>query len=324
MSEVLLYAGRAVLPLLLLMGLGCFLRHCAPWDDGFYRQLNSFCFHVLLPVQLALNVYAIEDLSALNWRLLGFILVAILVTAALGMAAAPLFSRERAQRAVIAQASFRSNQVIMGIPLASALGGQEALLFASLATSVCVPVFNVLSVLVLTVYSERKPSWQEELRQICLNPLVLGALVGLAAVGLRALLPITLEEALPSAYQVCGDLSRAASTLVLVILGARLRFDAVKGLWRQITATVALRLVVMPLLVLTVVLALRQPLGLTVHEMPSLVAIFCSPVAVTSAVMVQEVGGDEQLAQQVVAWSSALSLLTIFCFAAVLRSMGLL
>ena len=73
MLEILLYAGRAIMPLLLTMALGCWLRHSAHWSDDFYRQLNSFCFHVLLPVQLFLNVYAIEDLSVLNWRLLGFI-----------------------------------------------------------------------------------------------------------------------------------------------------------------------------------------------------------------------------------------------------------
>ncbi len=58
--------------------------------------------------------------------------------------------------------------------------------------------------------------------------------------------------------------------------------------------------------------------------MPSLVAIFCSPVAVTSAVMVQEIGGDEQLAGQIVAWSSGASMLTIFVFTVVLRTHGLL
>lgn len=75
MLEILLYAGRAIMPLLLTMALGCWLRCSAHWSDDFYRQLNSFCFHVLLPVQLFLNVYAIEDLSVLNWRLLGFIVL---------------------------------------------------------------------------------------------------------------------------------------------------------------------------------------------------------------------------------------------------------
>lgn len=294
MLGIFLYAGRAIMPLLLMMALGCGLRRVGRWSDDFYRQLNGFCFHVLLPVQLFLNVYAIEDLSVLNWRLLGFIVVCILGAAGLGVAAAPLFARDRGQRAVIAQATFRANQVIMGIPLASALGGQEALIFASLVTSVCVPVFNVLAVVVLTAYSSEKHlSWRDEVRRIFQNPLILGALAGFAAVLLRQLAPsvFDLPQTLPSVYKVCGDLSRAASPLVLVILGARLRFDAVQGLWKKITAAVA---------------------------------IFCSPVAVTSAVMVQEMGGDEQLAQQVVAWSSALSMVTIFCFAAGLRAMGVM
>ena len=243
------------------------------------------------------------------------------------MAAAPLFARDRGQRAVIAQATFRANQVIMGIPLASALGGQEALIFASLVTSVCVPVFNVLAVVVLTAYSSEKHlSWRDELRRIFQNPLILGALAGFAAVLLRQMTPsvFDLPQTLPSVYKVCGDLSRAASPLVLVILGARLRFDAVQGLWKKITAAVAMRLLVVPGIVLTLALLLRDPLGITAEEMPTVVAIFCSPVAVTSAVMVQEIGGDEQLAQQVVAWSSALSMVTIFCFASALRAMGVM
>lgn len=330
MLEILLYAGRAIMPLLLTMALGCWLRRSAHWSDDFYRQLNSFCFHVLLPVQLFLNVYAIEDLSVLNWRLLGFIVLCIVGAAGLGVAVAPLFARERAQRVVIAQATFRA---IMGIPLASALGGQDALIFASLVTSVCVPVFNMLAVLMLTAYSTdgKSISWREEVRQIFRNPLILGALAGLVTVLVRQLLPqvdgqpvFSLRSSLPSIYKACSDLSKVASPLVLLILGARLRFDAVQGLWKKILAAVSMRLVVVPLIVLTLVLLLREPLGLTTVEMPTIVAIFCSPVAVTSAVMVQEIGGDEQLAQQVVAWSSVLSMGTIFCFAAALRAMGVM
>ena len=204
MLDIFLYAGRAIMPLLLMMALGCGLRRVGRWSDDFYRQLNGFCFHVLLPVQLFLNVYAIEDLSVLNWRLLGFIVACIVGAAGLGVAAAPLFARDRGQRAVIAQATFRANQVIMGIPLASALGGEEALIFASLVTSVCVPVFNVLAVLVLTAYSEEKNlSWRDEVRRIFQNPLILGALAGFAAVLLRQLAPsvFDLPQTLPSVYK---------------------------------------------------------------------------------------------------------------------------
>ena len=91
MLDIFLYAGRAIMPLLLMMALGCGLRRAGRWSDDFYRQLNGFCFHVLLPVQLFLNVYAIEDLSVLNWRLLGFIILITLLSGIASMAAQTIF-----------------------------------------------------------------------------------------------------------------------------------------------------------------------------------------------------------------------------------------
>ena len=134
----------------------------------------------------------------------------------------------------------------------------------------------------------------------------------------------TLQSSLPSLFSVLQQFSKVATPIMLVVLGTQIRFDAVRGLLKNLTVAVCMRLIVCPCIILWLAVALRGPLGLTTEEMPSLVAIFCSPVAVTSAVMVQEIGGDEQLAGQIVAWSSVLSMLTIFVFTVVLRTHGLL
>ena len=52
--------------------------------------------------------------------------------------------------------------------------------------------------------------------------------------------------------------------------------------------------------------------------------VSASPVAVSSAVMVQELGGDDQLAGQLVVWTSVLSLFSIFAIVYLLRAAGLL
>ena len=321
--------------LLLMILLGYLLRLGNFWDNSFFRQLNRFCFRVFLPVQLFLNVYSVGSLSELNWVLLVYIIGGILFSMALGILVAHLTAKRRAQRAVIAQATFRSNQVILGVPLASALGGASAMAFASLVTSVCVPVFNVLAVLVLTMYASGSPGaagWKTRLMNIAKNPLILGACTGLVVVAIRGLLPtgadgtpvFTLQSSLPSLFSVLQQFSKVATPIMLVVLGTQIRFDAVRGLLKNLTVAVCMRLIVCPCIILGLAVALRGPLGLTTEEMPSLVAIFCSPVAVTSAVMVQEIGGDEQLAGQIVAWSSVLSMLTIFVFTVVLRTHGLL
>ena len=65
-------------------------------------------------------------------------------------------------------------------------------------------------------------------------------------------------------------------------------------------------------------------LQITPVEVPALVAVFGSPIAVSSAVMVGEIGGDDQLAAQLVVWTSAFSLFTIFITVFLLRSFAYL
>jgi predicted permease len=61
-----------------------------------------------------------------------------------------------------------------------------------------------------------------------------------------------------------------------------------------------------------------------VQEYPALIAMFGSPVAVSSAVMAGSMGSDEQLATQLVVWTSIFSIFTIFAEVCILMMMGLL
>ena len=316
----------ATAPLLLYLAAGYLARRLKQIDSQDVSRFNSVVFNFFLTVNQFKSIYFSDLSTAVRPGLILFSALGVLTSCGIGLAlSSKLLPRE--QRGVMTQGIFRSNFVLIGLYIAETLVPDGSVGSVAVLGAIVIPLFNVLAVVVLTAYSEEKNlSWRDEVRRIFQNPLILGALAGFAAVLLRQLAPsvFDLPQTLPSVYKVCGDLSRAASPLVLVILGARLRFDAVQGLWKKITAAVAMRLVVVPGIVLTLAVLLRDPLGITAEEMPTVVAIFCSPVAVTSAVMVQEMGGDEQLAQQVVAWSSALSMVTIFCFAAGLRAMGVM
>lgn len=326
MKETFLYAFRAIAPILLLILLGYVMKQIASWDGDFYRQLNRLCFRLFLPVQLFCSVYTIENLSELNWRLVGFQFSGILACALVGLLAASLLVPDRRQKGVMVQASFRSNQAILGLPLAQGLGGEAAMAYASLATSVCVPLFNFLAVLTLTYYGdgEKRPPLKALLKRVFSNPLIIGALLGLLLAGLRQAAPAMDLRRLPSLYQALQNLSKVASPVMLFVLGTCLDFKAVRRLLPQLSLGVGLRLIVAPVLVLGTGILLREPLGLTAVEMPTMITVCASPVAVSSAVMVQELGGDEQLANQLVVWSSVLSMASVFCIVYVLRMWGLL
>ena len=332
--ETFFYTLHAILPILLTILLGYCVRRVGTWSDEFYRQLNSLCFRLFLPIQLFCNVYAIEDLSSMNWKMIGYLFGSVFFCLLVGLAAARLLVPDRRQQGVIVQVSFRSNQAILGLPLANALGGAAAMGFASMATSVCVPLFNVLAVIVLTVFGgdgSHKPTVRTLARRVLTNPLILGALSGLAVVIIRQFLPVvdgepifTIQNQLPSLFQTLTNLSQVASPVMLFVLGTRLNFSAVRDLLPRLVLGTALRLVICPVAVIAIAVALRQPLGLTSLEMPTLVAISSTPVAVSSAVMAQEMGCDDQLANQLVVWTSVLSMVSLFCIIYVMRTLALL
>ena len=60
------------------------------------------------------------------------------------------------------------------------------------------------------------------------------------------------------------------------------------------------------------------------NEYPVLVGLFGSPVAVSSAIMAREMHNDDQLATQLLVWSSVVSIVTIFAAVCLMMGMGLL
>ena len=334
MKETFFYAFRAIFPILLTIALGVLVRRTGKWDEKFFKALNQLSFHLFLPANLFCNIYGIGDLSLMNWPLMIYLVSGVFFCVFLGFLVAHFFIPRRDQKGVLVQASFRSNQAILGLPIAQALGGDAAMAFASLGISICVPIYNVLAVVILTWYSgepDKKIEPKALLRKIFTNPLILACLLALAMViGRQLLAGVTgeqiffIRDRLPSVYQVLNNMAKIASPLMLFTLGTGLNFKATGSLLPQLALGVSLRLFVSPAIIIGGALLLKNILGMTALELPTLIAVTASPVAVSSAVMVQQMGGDDQLAGQLVVWSSVLSMLSNFLIIYALRSIGAL
>ena len=330
MGETFSYALRAILPILLMITVGYVVRRVGFLDQQFYKNLNKLCFRFFLPMNLFCNIYGIDDLSQTNWLLAGVLVAGVFASFLLGVVVSCLFVPDQKQKGVIVQASFRSNQAVLGLPLANALGGQAAMEFASVALAICVPLFNFLAVLVLTLYSgdsSKDVNGKQFFIKVMKNPLIIGAVLALLVLGLRrtGVVPaFYLRDQMPAVYQVLNDFGKVASPVMLFVLGTGLDFKATGNLMPQISMGVLIRLVASPLLIIGTSLLLWEPLGMSTVEMPAFVGLCATPVAVSSAVMVQEIGGDDQLASQLVVWSSVLSMATIFVITFILRACGAL
>jgi predicted permease len=253
----------------------------------------------------------------------------------LGIAAAATKAPER--RGVILQCAFRSNIAIIGLSLASALGGEEAVAVTAIISTFMIPVNNILAVLSLSVYTENGGSNGARIKGMLLNivknPLIIGVTVGLAALGIRELqnavfggVVFAFNQQTKFLYTAVNNLKAITTPFSLLVLGAQFEFSAVKGLMKEIVTGTACRVLLAPLMGIGLAIVLSEIgiLSCGVNEYPALIALFGSPVAVSSAVMAASMGADEQLATQLVVWTSIFSIFTIFAQVCILMSMGLL
>lgn len=332
-----MFAFNAVMPILLLVLLGLLLKKLNFASDEFFKKANSLVFNVFLPILLFTNVYEINSLGDVNWRAAIYCVFAIFLFLLLGVVACALFVKKNEQKGVILQCSFRSNHAIVGIPLAQSLGGAEALAFASVLSAMAIPLFNTLAVFCLSRYAggEKKAPLSKTLKAAVKNPLIIGVAVGGMVLAVRSVIPLdasgvpvfTIKNNLPFLWSAISSAAKIASPLALVILGARFDFSAVKELARPISLGVFLRNFGAPFVGIGLALILSRAFGVmkvTAAELPGYISVFGSPVAVSSAVMVGEIGGDDQLATQLVVWTSILSLFTVFVTVFILKSFALL
>ncbi len=335
--DILYTAVNALLPVILMILLGYVLKLSGFLSKEFLKVGNKLVFNVCLPCMLFINVYDIDSFSSIRWDIIIYSLLMLVVIFVLALFTSIAVTPIPQRRGVIWQCAFRSNMGIIGLSLASALGGTEAVAVAAIVSSFTVPMFNVLAVVALSVFVEGnggKLNFKSILLNIAKNPLIIAVVIGLGILGIREAQRAILGEVVFSLkvqtkflYTTVNNLKTIASPFALIVLGGQFEFSAVKGLLKEIAAGTLWRIVLAPLLGIGGAILLSKYTSLLacgVNEYPALIALFGSPVAVSSAVMAGNMGSDEQLATQLLVWTSLFSIVTIFVQVVLLMSMGLL
>lgn len=306
-------AFTTVCPLLLLMSLGMVLRKAGLLSVSVLSGLNNLCFKIFLPAVLFQSVYASSFSSSMRADLLLFALAAVMAAFIVLMLLVPRFEKRRDRCGVLIQGGFRSNIVLFGLPISNTLFGPEYSGPVAVLIAFAVPLFNVLSVIALERYRGRAVQWKTMAWGIVKNPLIIAGVVGIGFALLGVKLPFVVESAVLSVSQV-------ATPLALIALGGSFIFSRVKMNARPLFWALACKLVIVP----GVFLALAVMLGYRGVELGALLALFASPAAVSSFPMAEQLGGDAELAAQIVAVGSAACILTIFIAIALLGEFGFL
>ena len=309
--ENLMISANAVLPMCLVMALGYGTRRLGWIRREEISAINKIAFRIFLPCLLYYNVYCSDLSGSFDPLLMAYAVGGVLLTFGLSLGYTLLTEKLPERRGVMIQGMFRSNYVIMGIPVATALLGADQLGTVSILIAVVVPLFNMLSVIVLEVFRGQKPKPLHILGQIAKNPLVIGSVLGILTLAAGIRLPHILE-------QTIQNISAIASPLQLFLLGAFFQFSGLKTYRRELVTVSAAKLIVAPGLFL----GLGALLGFRGVAFVSLIGVFASPTAVNSFTMAQQMGGDAELAGDIVVTTSAVSILTMFLWIFLFKSLG--
>ena len=319
-----LFALNAVSPIVLMVLFGYVLKRIGLLPKTVATQLNKIVFRALLPIMLGLNIYKIQLGMQINFSFILFGIGFLLALFFLLLWPICRLVPKNSQRGVVLQAIFRSNYALIGIPLATALYGEEGAILSTIMSAFMIPVFNVLAVFCLSLFSDQKANYKKILLGILKNPLILGVASGGLLLLIRLLfvrLGVSFRLAdLTPIYKVLSDLSSVATPLALLCLGANFEFSAIPALKKQITIGVLLRCVIVPILGIGSALLLGCFEG---GHFSVFIALFTTPLAVSTVPMAQEMNGDHELAGQILVFTTILSTFSIFLATFVLRLLGI-
>lgn len=335
--HILETAVNAVVPVVLVVLLGYCLKRSGFLTKEFLKVGSKVSFHVAMPIMLFVNVYNIESFDMIQWDVVVYTTAVLLLIFVLGMCTAVWVTNDRKRKGAILQSTFRSNNAIVGLSLASVLGGQEAVAVAAVVSAFSLPVMNILAVIALTVYVNEDGSKKIDiwgiLKKIAHNPLIIAIVLGMICLLIRGLqitycgeVVFALNRQFKFLYNALSNIKSMASPFALFVLGGQFDFSSSRGMLKEIVTGTLWRVVLAPAIAVggAAALTFGGVLNFGVNEFPALIGVFGTPVAVSSAIMAGEMGNDEQLATQLVVWTSVCSIATMFITVCVLMAAGLL
>ena len=294
-------AFNAVMPVVLLVVFGYFLKQQGYFSKTTIAQLNKLCFDLLLPIVTFNNIRKTNLNEVFDLRFVLYAAGSILVAIFLLIIIVPLFEKDKKKQGVMIQGTFRSNFVMLGIPLSSYIAGENSAILASMLIMVVVPIFNAAAVVIFSIYGGCAVNKKKLIRDVLKNHMVIASLLGIMMSLLYPPIPHFFNKSLT-------DIGKVGSVFPIIVLGAMLDFSKVSTNFKNLMITVAGKLIGMPLIFITPAIYL----GFRANEIVALIALYGSPTAVISAVMAEQLGCDHELAAQVVIFSTVLSCITIF------------
>ena len=281
----------AIAATLAVVALGYWLKQRDFLPEAAWQALSPLCYWVLFP-GLLFNLMSQVDLGTVS-------LVPFLATIAGGSVVIVIFAL-LAGRAIamsgpslssLVQGSLRHNG-FLALSILQGTFGVAALQLGAIAIAFLVSLSNIVSVIAVLMLGRatgQRDMKRAILAEIARNPLLGATLIGVVVNVLTIPVPTFIS-------QLAALLGAGALPLLLLSIGASLKFSAIGGNVAPLGLALLAKFLVFPLALVTIGLAL----GLSQIELAVLAAVGAAPTATSTYTLATELGGDARLMAEIV------------------------
>ena len=312
--ENLIFSLNATIPIFLMMLLGMLFRKLGWMDEVFAAKMNKFVFLVPLPV-LLFEQLATVDFSEV-WDI-KFILFCFVVTA-ISITISTLISmlwKDRSIKGEFIQATYRSSAALLGIAFIQNIYGTAGM--APLMIIGSVPLYNVMAVVVLSLFKPGNNSFdkalvKKTLKGIVTNPIIIGIVAGFVWSALNLPMPLILHKTVSS-------IGATATPMGLMSMGATFEMKKATSKMKPTLVAVFMKLVGF----CAIFLPVAAMLGFRNEQLIAILVMLGSATTVSCFVMARNMGHEGTLSSGVIMMTTLLSAFTLTMWLDVLRSFGL-
>ena len=314
MLDNFIFSLNVSLPVFLVILAGKLFNKMGLFPESFASMTDKFVFKVALPVLLFKDISGMDFGQDFDMKFVIFCAVCSFVMFSVVWGLSALLIKDKSMVGAFSQGSARGSAAILGIALATNIYGSSG--YAPLMVLAAVPVFNVMSVIILE-FSRNDGKGRVDvpviLKGIITNPIILGILAGLPFSVFDITIPTFVMGTVDS-------ISKTATPMALLAVGASFSLKDAREKCTPAIFASFIKLFALPAIFLPIAVMMGFREG-------SLVAIFVmlgAPTTVTSYVMAKNMDGDGVLASNIVMLATLLSALSVTIWVFVLKSLSLI
>lgn len=286
-------------PVFSMLFLGVALKRLGLIDTDFINTASALVFRGTLPTLLFLGIVKADLNTALQPALLLYFVLATLGCFLLAWGWAILRCPE-VDRGIYTQGAFRGNNGIIGLALATSMYGDYGLSVGAVLGGVVILSYNILSAIVLAIYSPQAKTdvWSLS-KSIATNLLIVGVLLAIPFAAWQIPLPAWLLTS-------GGYFAQMSLPLALICIGGTLTLESLRESSGMAISSSLMKVLWLPLLA-----TLGAWLwGFRDADLAILFLYFASPTAAASFVMATAVGGNHQLAAAIIVLTTLATVVT--------------